>query len=176
MPREGPSSWKVNILQLLRMDLYTECHTLKWKMPKTDTLDALDDEMNHTLNILWRNSEDTLKKLWRNSEETLRKLWRNSEETLRKNWRNSEETLKKLWRNSKETLKKLWRNSEETHSLSKNLTKFYKITLFNKFCNCRQKHSHFLRSSERASYPIAWKHSMADLFKKIMKKHWKHTI
>ena len=33
------------------------------KMPKTDTLDALDDEIKHTLNILYRNSEDILKKL-----------------------------------------------------------------------------------------------------------------
>ena len=34
------------------------------KMPKTDTLDTLDDEMKHTLNILWIYSKNTLNILW----------------------------------------------------------------------------------------------------------------
>ena len=47
-------------------------------MPKTDTLDALDNAMTTilTTNKLWTYSEETLKKLWRNSDETLKKLWR----------------------------------------------------------------------------------------------------
>ena len=49
------------------------------KMPKIDTLYALDDEMTSIFNTLWTHSEHTLNTLWTHSEDTLMTLWRHSE-------------------------------------------------------------------------------------------------
>ena len=79
-------------------------------MPKTDTLDALDDEMKHTLNILWIYSENTLNLLCAFSEPSLNLLWTYSEYTLKILWTYSAPVL---WTFSEPTLNLLWTYSED---------------------------------------------------------------
>ena len=61
-------------------------------MPKTDTLDALDDDAMTTIlttnpNILWTYSEHTLNTLWTHSEPTLNIPWTYPED-MPKIWQN----------------------------------------------------------------------------------------
>ena len=60
------------------------------KMPKTDTLDTLDDDMKHSPNVLWKYSEPTLNILWTYSETC-------SEPALNLRWTCSEPALNLLW-------------------------------------------------------------------------------
>ena len=66
----------------------------KSNMPKTDTLDALDDDMKHTPNILWKYSEPTLNILWTYSEITLNIPWRYPDNTLMIPWRYAQDLTK----------------------------------------------------------------------------------
>ena len=108
-------------------------HETMLKMPKTDTLDALDDAMTTilitNLNILWTHSDHTPNILWTYSEHTLTYsehtlnilktyfehtkniLWTYSEHTLNLLWANptySEHTRNIIWTYSEPTLNILW--------------------------------------------------------------------
>ena len=66
------------------------------KNAKTDTLDALENEMKHTLNIPWTYSEHALNMLWTWSEHALNMPWTCSEHALNMLWTCSEHALNLL--------------------------------------------------------------------------------
>ena len=79
--------------------------TTNCKNAKNDTLDALKNEMKHTLNIPWTYPEDTLNILWTcYYEPTMNLLWTYSEHTLNISWTYSEDICPRIDKISKTLL------------------------------------------------------------------------
>ena len=92
----------------------------KKKKPKTDTLDALDDDMKFTPKILWKYSEPTLNLPWACSEPALALLWTYSESALNLLWTCFEPTLNLLWIYS-EDMPKIWQNLKSINKWVSNM-------------------------------------------------------